>query len=482
MKPIAICLLVLCLVQGCAPPEKSATDPVALSEDFQSWEDTEKPAGSAAYLGLGSYAKVFCTAVFESGREPEEAFANSNGLLLPPELQPHVRYTVEEEARRTILTIGDSISRVATYFNDQGCILDVEKGLFFEPKPVVTSLPPGDDQPWPMGDIVAPVGASYDRVALEEVADLAFDSAAYTAAFLVIHKGEIIVERYRPGITYETQLESWSMGKSLTGTLVARLMQQGKLQLDDLAPIAEWQREGDPRRNITIRNLYQMSSGLRFPSHHDPEVKVPIAQLTHMYVYTGSINVFDFAVNRPLEFIPGSTGRYRNSDPLALGYILKTTLERTGEDYLTWPQRQLFDKIGIRRQMLETDRYGNFIMSGYDYGTARNWGRLGLLYLNDGSWGGTPLLPEGFVDFVRKAAPGWEHPEYGGLFWLNGTGTYQLPADAYAMRGGGGQNTIIVPSMDLVVVRMGHAKGAPQAAESLNRALAKLTAYFQTKS
>jgi CubicO group peptidase (beta-lactamase class C family) len=297
------------------------------------------------------------------------------------------------------------------------------------------------------------------------------DARALTAAFLVIHRGNIIIEEYGPGVTKDTQLESWSMGKSLTATLIGRLIHMGKLTLDQKAPVAEWQREGDPRKEITIRNLLNMSSGLRFPSHHDSLVRVPMAQLVHMYVYTEAINVFDYAVNRPLEFAPGTLGLYRNSDPLTLGYILRTIVEKEGRNYWTWPQEELFDKIGIRRQLLETDPYGNFILSGYDFGTARNWGRIGLLYLKDGVWNGERLLPEGFVDFVSAPAPAWRKPEYGGLFWLNRVGAYSVPEDAYYAAGAGGQVTIIVPSLDLVVVRMGHSDGAAFMDESLNRAL-----------
>jgi CubicO group peptidase (beta-lactamase class C family) len=270
------------------------------------------------------------------------------------------------------------------------------------------------------------------------------------------------------------------MGKSLTAALIGRLLQLGKLQLDQPAPISEWQREGDPRSEIRIRDLLQMSSGLRFPAHRDPEVRVPIAQLEHMFIYTEAINVFDFAVNRPLEFIPGSTGRYRNCDPLSLGYILRNKVEEEGLDYLTWPQKELFDKIGIRRQVLETDPYGNFIMTGFDYGTARNWGRLGLLFLNNGNWNGEQILPEDFSTFVSTPAPGWEQPIYGGLFWLNGTGELSLPKDTYYMAGGGGQRTIICPSMDLIIVRMGHSEGSEFVKESLNDALDKILALLDS--
>lgn len=486
-RPTLLLLLTASLlIIGCQSPEQAAqSDPVAKSLEYQPWETTEKPVGSAAFLGLGPYAKCLCTAVFESKRQPEEFAANSGGIILEEVYLDDVRYQIDRDQKTATASLGDSIQRTATYVGDQGCILDIDKGLYFDPTPVVSALPPAETLDWPMGDQTAQVSEIYSNTLLSKAGDYAFDSLAVTAAFLVIHRGSIIFERYRPDVTKETQLESWSMGKSLTATLIGRLLQAGKLSLDQTAPIEEWQREGDPRGQITIRHLLQMSSGLRFPSYgrtQDSTVagsgtydgQLPLAQLTHIYPYTGSINVFDFAVNRPLEFAPGSkgAGQYRNCDPLTLGYILRQQIESEGGNYWTWPQEQLFDKIGIRRQLLETDRYGNFILTGYDYGTARNWGRLGMLYLQDGVWLGERLLPEGFVDFVSTPAEPWEDPIYGGLFWLNPQGMYpSLPEDAFAMRGGGGQNVVVVPSLDLIVVRLGHSRGKEHVAASLNRAL-----------
>ncbi|MCB0669658.1 MAG: serine hydrolase [Saprospiraceae bacterium] len=457
------------LLFSCAGLHKTE-DPVARSLEYQPWEDTPQPEGSAAYLGLGSYAKVLCTAIFESGREAKEAANNSGKIILAEEYHDEVAYQVNRERQQVVALLGDSLKRSATYHADQGCIIDRPGGLQFEPVRLKSGLPPADTQPWPMGDLVSPEGG-YSRSLLDSALAAAFDSSSLTAAFLVIHKGEIILERYREGVDKDTQLESWSMGKSLTATLIGRLIHDGELSLDQKAPVKEWQTPGDPRSEITIRQLLQMSSGLRFPAHRDPEVKVPLAKLAHMYVYCDAINVFEFSVNRPLEFVPGTTGRYRNCDPLTLGYIVRNTVEAGQRNYWTWPQEALFDKIGIRRQLLETDPYGNFILTGFDYGTARNWGRLGLLYLQDGMWNGERLLPEGYAEFVSTPAASWERPIYGGLFWINGTGEINLPPDTYYMAGGGGQRTLICPSLDLVVVRMGHSEGAAFADTSLNQAL-----------
>ena len=174
-----------------------------------------------------------------------------------------------------------------------------------------------------------------------------------------------------------------------------------------------------------------MSSGLRFIAGQDPDYTPDKGYPDHTLIYTGAIDAFKHSMTRPLQFPPNTEGRYRNSDPLMIGWLIKQAVTKRGEDYLTYPQRALFDRIGIRRQVLETDPYGNFLLSGYDYGTARNWARIGLLYLQDGMWQGQRLLPEGWATFVSTPAPAWKQPIYGGLFWVNGDGAWNVPKTAY---------------------------------------------------
>jgi CubicO group peptidase (beta-lactamase class C family) len=144
---------------------------------------------------------------------------------------------------------------------------------------------------------------------------------------------------------------------------------------------------------------------------------------------------------------------------------------------LSFPQRALFDKIGVRTMVMETDPFGNFLTQGYEFASARDWARLGNLYLQDGVWNGERILPEGFVKFVSSLAPAWEadnRPIYGGFFWINGDGGFPAPRDAYFMAGAGGQTTLIIPSHDLVVVRLGHYKGSAPGEEAFKKALTLL--------
>jgi CubicO group peptidase (beta-lactamase class C family) len=152
-------------------------------------------------------------------------------------------------------------------------------------------------------------------------------------------------------------------------------------------------------------------------------------------------------------------------------------VEKRGEEYLSFPQRALFDKIGVRTMVMETDPFGNFLTQGYEFASGRDWARLGNLYLQDGVWNGERILAPGFVKFVSTLAPAWVadgRPVYGGFFWINGDGAYPIPKEAYRMSGAGGQSTWIVPSHDLVVVRLGHFKGSSAGDKALRNALALL--------
>jgi CubicO group peptidase (beta-lactamase class C family) len=268
------------------------------------------------------------------------------------------------------------------------------------------------------------------------------------------------------------------MGKSLTATLMGILIQQGVYDLWQPAPIPEWQEEDDPRAKIRIGDLMRMSSGLRFRAPQDPDFNPDMGYPDHLYVYTGSVNSFEWAATRPQQWEPNTVGRYRNSDPVLTNYLIRLGVEGRGEDYLSFPQKALFDKLGIRNMILETDPYGNFLLQGYEFGSGRDWARLGNLYLQDGVWNGERLLPEGYVEYASTLAPAWVadgRPVYGGaFFWINGAGAYPIPNEAYYMAGAGNQKTIIIPSHDLVVVRQGHYKGGGPGNEGLKNALSLL--------
>jgi CubicO group peptidase (beta-lactamase class C family) len=356
--------------------------------------------------------------------------------------------------------------RTAVLVGDQGCVLlpRGEAKVKFEPVRIASKLPDPMTQKWPLGDLTDgdKLPAGVDGQALAAALDFAFDDSKQsipqkTRAMLVVYQGRIVAERYAPGFDKDTRHINWSMGKSITAALVGILVRDGHLTVDDPAPIPAWRAPGDPRGKITIGHLLHMSSGLKFASPADiPSMFTDRDH--HRFVYFGAVDVFDYCTNRPAEFPPDTVWRYRNCDPLSLGLVIRRTVEARGEEYLSFPQRALFDRIGIRRQVLEVDPHGNFIMTGFEYGTARDWARFGLLHLWDGVWQGERILPAGWIDYITTLAPADPDQKYGALFWLNRGGQYKtLPRDMYWPAGHHGQVVLVIPSRQMVIVRLGHS-------------------------
>jgi CubicO group peptidase (beta-lactamase class C family) len=274
-----------------------------------------------------------------------------------------------------------------------------------------------------------------------------------------------------------TPFESWSMGKSLTGTLMGVLIEQGVYELWQPAPIPEWQ--GDDRKRIRIGDIMRMSSGIRIRAPQDPDYTPAMGYPDHLYLYTGD-NAFEWASGRPAQWPPNTIGRYRNTDPVLTNYLIRLAVEARGEVYHEFPQRNLFDKLGIRHMVMETDPHGNFLTQGYEFGSARDWARLGNLYLHDGVWEGERILPEGYVDYAFEIAPAWQadgRPVYGGGFLWKDLG-FAIEYDHAAFAGAGGQYTIIIPALELVVVRLGKYTGAGPGRENLEAALKLLLEAF----
>ncbi len=441
------------------------------------------PPGDALEHNTSGFAKIMCSAVFITGLNPEFAAENVGYFTSPYAERAKVGKPVIDRAKKEVrITLPNGVTRIAKYLGDQGCVtLPVGKNAVnFTPVKIKRSLPDASKQPWPMGDLLSndALPAGLDMSKLKKAVDAAFEpDASLTAAFVVTWKGRLIAERYAQGITAQTPLESWSMGKSLTATLMGVLIQRGDYSLMQPAPIPEWQGGNDPRAEIRIADILHMSSGLRIRSPMDPDYDPAGPYPDHLYLYTGSVNSFHYAATRPQQWPPGTVGRYHNTDPVLTNYLIRLAVEKRGEEYLSFPQRALFDKIGIRTMVMETDPFGNFLAQGYEFASGRDWARLGNLYLQDGVWNGERILPEGYVKFVSTLAPAWEadkRPIYGAFFWINGDGTFPVPKEAFYMAGAGGQTTLIIPSHDLVVVRLGHFKGEGPGTVSFKKALAML--------
>jgi CubicO group peptidase (beta-lactamase class C family) len=441
------------------------------------------PPGDPLEHHTSGFAKIMCSAVFITGLDPAFAAEHVGYFTSPYAERAKVGKPVVDRAAKTVqVTIPNGVTLTAKYLGSQGCVTlpRGQTSVNFTPSQVKSALPDPSTQPWPMGDVLPndPLPAQLDARKVQQAIAAAFEPAAEeTAAFVVTWKRRLIGERYGDGITMHTPLESWSMAKSVTATMMGVLIKQGAYALNQPAPIPEWQTPGDPRAKIRIADILNMSSGIRIKAPDDPDYDPNGTYPDHLYLYTGRVNSFQYAATRPPQWPPGTVGRYRNTDPVLVNYLIRLAVEKRGEDYHAFPQRALFDRLGIRTMVIETDPFGNFLAQGYDFMSGRDWARLGNLYLQDGVWNGERILPEGYTKFVSTPAPGWsadKRPVYGGFFWINNQDAFPVPRNAYYMAGAGNQTTLIIPSHDLVVVRLGHYKGSTVGSSGFKKALAIL--------
>lgn len=478
---IAVPLTLAAVLAACSSGE-TADDPtaalIARAKSFELPTEWVPPPGEAINHHTAGFAKTLCSGVFITGLTPEDAAAHVGGFTAPFEERGVVTDTVVDFEHQSVsLTLPSGVVRTAKRYGSQGCVALAigEDSVHFTPSVVEPHLPDPATTPWPMGDVVsADWPAELDKAAIDAALDAGFGTPeAMTLGIAVTYKGQLIGERYSDEVDMHTPLESWSMGKSLTGTLMGTLIQQGVYDLWQSAPIPEWQQPGDPRQEIRIGDIMRMSSGIRIHAPQDPDYDPSAGYPDHVYFYTATANSFEWAATRPQQWPPNTVGRYRNCDPVLTNYLIRLAVEGRGEDYHAFPQRQLFDKIGIRNAVLETDIYGNFLTQGYEFLPPRDWARVGNLYLQDGVWNGERLLPEGYVEYVRELAPAWVadgRPIYGGGFmWVNGDGSWPLPTSAFGFRGAGGQSVTIVPTHGLVIVRLGKYTGAGPGGQALDR-------------
>lgn len=289
-------------------------------------------------------------------------------------------------------------------------------------------------------------GSSPSSARVGQALDIAFGTGNQTRAVLVIQGDSIIGERYAEGISAKTPLHGWSMTKSFANTLIGMLVHDGIIRVDDDHLFEEW--DGDERSTITLDHLLRMTSGLQWSEVYDN-----VSDATQMLFE--SENVAAANLGKPIKHKPGTHWYYSSGTTNLLSGYLRRLLE---DDKAYWRllEDRLFEPLGMYSAFVEPDESGNFILSSYGYATARDWAKYGMLYLQDGVWKGERLLPEGWVDYTRKLTPASGH-EYGAQFWLNhDKKTYpSAPADMFSANGFQGQRVFVIPSKNMVVVRLG---------------------------
>ena len=287
----------------------------------------------------------------------------------------------------------------------------------------------------------------YDKLekALADAFDKNGEKNKRSRSVLILHKDRLVAEKYHTGFDKNSRILGWSMTKSLTATYFGILQKQGKININDPAPVAEW--KNDERSKITINNLLQMNSGLEWEERYDK-----ICDATKMLFEAE--DMAKIQREKPLTGQPNASWNYSSGTSNLLSGILRSRFN-TYQEYLDFWYAALIDKIGMHSMLVETDMTGNYVGSSYAWATTRDWAKFGLLYLRKGNWNGEQLFDESWSKYVANPT-NTSKGRYGGHFWLNAGGKYPAaPRDMYYASGFQGQKIFIIPSMDLVIVRFG---------------------------
>ena len=414
----------------------------------------------------GQQAIFMCNGLFTSNRTLDRVFAQELAFLPNPIGTPRSGDYVVDRERQTVAIGNGERSPImrAAFREGLGCVIMAPDQTFedIDSLPELTMAPPPGNPrtiPWPDGDLIndMQLPPEVNATALDAASEWAFERESpeqVTLSLLVVHDGNIIHERYAPGVDVTTRTRTWSTAKSIASTLIGMLVAEGRMSLDEPLGL-DWypsvsSEDDDPRSTITLRHALNMSSGL-FPIDND---SLEYATGSGLSYWAGASSIQDMR-NPGLIREPGTYWDYENYDTLRAVYAMKLVLGE--EAYLEYPRRALLDKIGMRNTLLSVDRFGDFILSSQVYTNARDLARFGLLYLQGGVWNGERLVSEDWIAFVRTPAPATAQRGnfYGGQFWLVPDDRTDVPADAYSTSGNRGQYTIIVPSHNLVIVRRG---------------------------
>jgi CubicO group peptidase (beta-lactamase class C family) len=398
-------------------------------------------------VGGGYRAKILCTALFGSGRQLDRSLwtqvSDDSYRILRP-----FRVRVDGVNRSVTADLFGQFARTAVHRDGLGATLLAARQLV-QPAlmPAAPAIHIATD--WPEGT----GSESLRRLVTAAFKEPAPRRLRRTYAMLVVHDGTIVGEQYGPGVHAQMPLPGWSVAKSVLNALTGILVGEGRLELGRRELLREWA-SPDPRAAISVEDLLRMRSGLRFSEAYAN----PWSDVLHMLY-----NCHDtaaYAASLPLAHAPGTVWSYSSGTTNILSRIMR---EVVGEQaYHTWPRRALFDRIGMSSAVLEPDASGTFVCSSYMLATARDWARFGQLFVDDGVWKGERILPEGWARFSTTPTP-QSDGRFGAHWWLKlnpeiGGGSpaaARIPSDAFFAVGHEGQTLTVIPSLRLVVVRLG---------------------------
>jgi CubicO group peptidase (beta-lactamase class C family) len=410
----------------------------------------------AIRVATGYVAHNLCSKTFVSGLDPQTVFSEATDRAGIRTLRWFLRYQLDRAAKTADASTFGLFASHAAFHEGFGCVLIHGSQPPYLLKSDLVALKTPKTPPV-LPDIGGPDVVEPAEPALKAALDHAFEEPAEppfrrTKAVVILRGGRVIAERYAVGIGVDTQLTGFSMTKSVVSALIGIMTQQGLTSPSLPAPIAEWHTATDPRREIEVGHLLRMTSGLALDetnSGFDPSSQAIFLK----------DDMAAFAVQAPLIAPPGTRWYYSSATTMILAKIIRDALGGP-EPTLAFAWRELFNPLGMRDVTLEFDASGTLQGSTYMLASARDWARFGLLYLNDGMVGGKRILHEDWVDYSAAATL---DSDYGAGFWTNRSDNERakarvrlgIPRDAFFASGDLGQRIVIIPSQQLVVVRLG---------------------------
>ena len=409
------------------------------------------------YLGFTNYpkldlisgfsAKSIASGHFIDNRSQEMIEKGDNDI----DMIDLAKNKIEDAGKFAVASVYGLKERKAIYREGLGVTLINDDFDVSKPYLVPKRTKLNNNLPFPYGNkepedtIFANVDYTKLNVAVANAFDAKGELKKRARSLLVIYKDKIIAEKYDTGFDKNSKILGWSMTKSITSAMFGILEKQRKFDIDKPAPIKEWQ--NDNRKLITTSDLLHMNSGLEWEEKYDK-----ICDATQMLFQAEDMTRVQ--LEKPAESKPNMRWNYSSGTTNLLSGILRKQF-KTHQEYLDFWYTDLIDKIGMNSMVVETDMAGNYVGSSYGWATTRDWSKFGLLYLHKGNWNGEQIFNESWAKYTATPT-NTSNGRYGGHFWLNAGGHFpDVPRDMYYCSGFQGQMVAIIPSLDLVIVRMG---------------------------
>jgi hypothetical protein len=381
----------------------------------------------------GYSAKDICSGIFIANRSLESLVENDINYSF----MSKTSIKVDENEKSVTASIFGLFPRKAIYRGALGCCItkgydenELKQQAF--KRPTIENIP--------LDTAINDIKVKVDFKLLNTALDSVFEREERTRGVVVLYKNKLIAERYGDGFDQSTPLLGWSMNKSIINAMVGILKKQNRLDLNDKTLFKEW--ENDERKDIALNDLMHMSSGLDWDEGYGG-----LSDVTKMLYKAGTAS--GYAMAKQFSVKPDSTWIYSSGTSNIISKYLRDKINND-EEYHNFPYLELFKKIGASSFYYETDAEGTFVGSSFGYATTRDWAKFGLLYLNDGMANGERILPEGWAKYSSTPAKA-SNGQYGAQFWLNA----DSEIDEFNCIGHHGQMVSIIPSKDLVIVRLG---------------------------